>query len=327
MIGVATMKIGELAQLECASDVAYGARGSPPKIPGGATLNFEVELLDFNDKKNVTEDGGVRKKVLREGQGYEKPTFGAVVKVIITGRVNGPRGDVFLEKKEPSDIKFTDPEVCYGLESALFDMNKGEHSQFWIKPDYGFGTKANEQFNIPANSSVWYEIELVSFVKDKDTWEQTLQEKLDAADARKVAGNARFGNLQFFWASYTYSEALNNLDSLEEKGDDIKAQVNNLKGALSRNVAACQLKLKNYPAVVLACDEALDLDSKDIKALVSKGKALYFQNQPKEAATTLQSALDIDSENAQAKKFLKGCQQKLKKIEERERKLYGNMFG
>ena len=43
--GVALMKEGELAQLICPSDIGYGDQGSPPKIPGGATLVFEVELI------------------------------------------------------------------------------------------------------------------------------------------------------------------------------------------------------------------------------------------------------------------------------------------
>jgi len=46
-VGVGTMKKGELAVLTCLPEYAYGARGSPPKIPADATLRFEVELLDF----------------------------------------------------------------------------------------------------------------------------------------------------------------------------------------------------------------------------------------------------------------------------------------
>ena len=42
------MKKGEKAQVVCPSSVAYGDRGSPPVIPPGATLSFEVELLDFH---------------------------------------------------------------------------------------------------------------------------------------------------------------------------------------------------------------------------------------------------------------------------------------
>ena len=45
--GVAKIKVGGKAKLTCPSDTAYGDRGSPPNIPGGATLTFEVELLDI----------------------------------------------------------------------------------------------------------------------------------------------------------------------------------------------------------------------------------------------------------------------------------------
>jgi FKBP-type peptidyl-prolyl cis-trans isomerase FkpA len=43
--GVQKMKVGGKSQLVCPSSIAYGDGGSPPAIPGGATLMFEVELL------------------------------------------------------------------------------------------------------------------------------------------------------------------------------------------------------------------------------------------------------------------------------------------
>ena len=45
--GVQKMKVGEKARLVCPSAIAYGESGSPPVIPGGATLIFEVELLEI----------------------------------------------------------------------------------------------------------------------------------------------------------------------------------------------------------------------------------------------------------------------------------------
>jgi len=44
--GVGKMKTGGKAKLTCPADIAYGDQGRPPVIPGGATLFFEVELLE-----------------------------------------------------------------------------------------------------------------------------------------------------------------------------------------------------------------------------------------------------------------------------------------
>jgi FKBP-type peptidyl-prolyl cis-trans isomerase FkpA/FKBP-type peptidyl-prolyl cis-trans isomerase FklB len=45
--GVQLMKVGGKSKLICPSDIAYGDRGSPPKIKPGAALVFEVELLEI----------------------------------------------------------------------------------------------------------------------------------------------------------------------------------------------------------------------------------------------------------------------------------------
>jgi FKBP-type peptidyl-prolyl cis-trans isomerase FkpA len=49
--GVQTMKVGGKAQLVCPASLAYGERGSPPKILPGSTLVFDVELLDIVKQK------------------------------------------------------------------------------------------------------------------------------------------------------------------------------------------------------------------------------------------------------------------------------------
>jgi FKBP-type peptidyl-prolyl cis-trans isomerase FkpA len=48
--GVQRMKVGEKARLVCPSDIAYGDSGRGPDIGPGATLVFEVELLEIKGR-------------------------------------------------------------------------------------------------------------------------------------------------------------------------------------------------------------------------------------------------------------------------------------
>ena len=48
--GVQKMKVGGKAKLVCPAAIAYGETGHPPVIPGGATLTFEIELLEIAKK-------------------------------------------------------------------------------------------------------------------------------------------------------------------------------------------------------------------------------------------------------------------------------------
>ena len=48
--GVQHMKVGSKSKLVCPSNIAYGDKGAPPTIKPGATLVFEVELLEIVSK-------------------------------------------------------------------------------------------------------------------------------------------------------------------------------------------------------------------------------------------------------------------------------------
>lgn len=71
--GVQLMKEGGKAKFLIPSELAYGEMGAPPKIPGGSTLVFEIELLKIKkpgektanavtDKKNTKETAKTEKK-------------------------------------------------------------------------------------------------------------------------------------------------------------------------------------------------------------------------------------------------------------------------
>lgn len=71
--GIRTMKKGENALFTIPPALAYGESGSPPTIPPSATLQFDVELLSWTSVNDISKDGGVIKKILKEGEKWENP--------------------------------------------------------------------------------------------------------------------------------------------------------------------------------------------------------------------------------------------------------------
>ena len=134
-IGVASMKKGELAKFTITAPYGYGDAGSPPKIPGGATLVFEVELLSWKSKNDLTGDGGVKKLVTTEGDGWATPKGDDEVCVSVKGYIDeGDKQDVFVEEKE---YWFTLSEgyLCPGVLRAVETMKKGEEARVKVSPE------------------------------------------------------------------------------------------------------------------------------------------------------------------------------------------------
>lgn len=67
----------------------FGEKGKPASggeaaVPPNATLEIELELVSWKTVSEVTDDNKVIKKILKEGEGYERPNDGAVVKGLLS---------------------------------------------------------------------------------------------------------------------------------------------------------------------------------------------------------------------------------------------------
>lgn len=56
------------------------ACGDEAAVPPNATLQITFELVSWKTVSEITEDKKVAKKILKEGEGYERPNEGAIVK-------------------------------------------------------------------------------------------------------------------------------------------------------------------------------------------------------------------------------------------------------
>lgn len=92
------------------------------------------------------------------------------------------------------------------------------------------------------------------------------------------------------------------------------------------NLAMCYLKLREYAKAVECCDKALGLDSTNEKGLYRRGEAQLLMNEFESAKGDFEKVLEINPQNKAARLQISMCQKKAKEHNERDRKIYANMF-
>ncbi|KAG0608754.1 hypothetical protein M758_8G129900 [Ceratodon purpureus] len=331
---VKTMLKGEKALLTVKPRYGFGSDGKAPSgdvkaIPAEAVLEIEIELVSWKVVEEVTDDKKVMKKVLTPGEGYEKPNEGSVVKVKYVGKLED--GTVFEKKGHDEELfQFVTDEgqVIEGLDQAVLSMKKKEQALVTIAPEYGFGGEETKRdlASVPANSKLIYEIELVEFVKDKESWELETPEKLENAGKRKEDGNALFKAGNYARAAKRYEKAVKLIEYDSSFDDAQKKQAKALKISCNLNMAACKLKLKDYREVVKLTTKVLELESTNIKALYRRVQAYIELLDLDYAETDIKKALDLDPDNKEVKLEYKRLKQKQVEQNKKEAKLYGNMF-
>jgi FK506-binding protein 4/5 len=86
------------------------------------------------------------------------------------------------------------------------------------------------------------------------------------------------------------------------------------------------LKLNEYSECINACDKALEIDSKNEKALFRRAQSQLAVSNHDEAIRGFQEVLKLNPSNTAAEQSIQTCRKQIKAYQQKEKQLYANIF-
>lgn len=167
--GLPTMLRGEVAMFKMKPQMHYSEADcpvSPPSsFPRDDELHFEIEMIDFSKVKVVSDDLGVIKKVIDEGQGWESPREPYEVKAWISAKTGDDKVILSPKQGEPYFFTIGKSEVPKGLEMGIGTMTREEKAVIYVTNQY---LTESPLMSVAGLEEVQFEVELIHFTQVRD---------------------------------------------------------------------------------------------------------------------------------------------------------------
>ncbi|XP_068731003.1 tetratricopeptide repeat protein 9C-like [Montipora capricornis] len=167
----------------------------------------------------------------------------------------------------------------------------------------------------------------------------TPEERVEIGQALKEKGNEYFKKQEYRNAMKNYHKALLNVKGLMDQpnipgmeslcsdiSDELKVSIHQIQFSCYNNLAACLLKDGRWDRSEHYCSEALKLQPENAKALFRRGQCHFHMKDFDKAQNDLQAAEKLEPKDSSIKKMLAMLEVELKKVKEKEKKIYAGMF-
>ncbi|XP_010916303.1 peptidyl-prolyl cis-trans isomerase FKBP42 isoform X1 [Elaeis guineensis] len=308
------------------TESAAVVRDEPPQDDKGPPkIDCEMEVL--HEK--------VKKQVIKEGHGQQPAKFATCFLHYRAWVENSSHKfeDTWQEQRPVELILGKEKTEMTGLGIGVANMKSGERALLHVGWELGYGKEGSFSFpNVPPMADLLYEVELIGFDEAKEgkaRSDMTVEERIQAADGRKMEGNSYFKEEKLPEAMQQYEMAIAYM------GDDFMFQLFGkyrdmalaVKNPCHLNMAACLLRLKRYEEAVGQCSVVLSEDENNVKALFRRGKARAELGQTDAAREDFQKARKFAPEDKAIVKELRLLAEHDKAVFEKQKEIYKGIFG
>ncbi|CAF1939492.1 unnamed protein product [Rotaria magnacalcarata] len=282
--------------------------------------------------------GGIWKQIIYDGVG-ETPPLGSTVRIHYNAyfELNDEPYDSTYIRRRPCEFQLGKFNVLPGLDLAVRTMQKRERAKFIMSSDLLYGEHGCPP-RIPPKAWSLFIVELISWIDSTiveklnklkisdDEVTDDFNERIRIVQTLRDMGNDEYAKQNLERAIRYYAKGKQFLIKTKTNDEHQSAQYKELLLKLYLNSAQCYLKLRNYERTIKNSNEALQLDSKSIKALFRISIAYRSMQQFDQARTYLNTAINIEPYNAEIIDEAQRLDRAIEQQKKNEQKLYYRMF-
>ncbi|KAF3645270.1 Peptidyl-prolyl cis-trans isomerase FKBP65 [Capsicum annuum] len=307
--GIATMKKSERAIFTIPPNLGYGEIGSPPLIPPNSTLIFEIELVSWNSIRDISGDGGISKKIIKEGEGWATP----------------------------KDVDEVLGHLYPAMKKCIKTMRKGEIVELTVKPAYYFGNSSFDGDGIgilQSNSNLIIHLELISWkiVVDVTGDNKVLKKLIKVGEGYDHPIEGSLAKVMYI-GKHEDGTVFERKGSVEEPFDYASKfiQFDHSFNSHERSRAnalrlSCYLNNGGHQEASKMCSKVIEYDPCNVKALFRRAQAYLRINELEKAEIDIKKALQVDPNNRDVKVMYKEVKNKQKQYAQHEVKIFSTML-
>lgn len=294
------------------------------KLPLGAALEYEVELLAIMTREDVSLDksGSTIKTITKEGEGYEKPTEGVEV-TLVCEALDAASGAVLVEERTLS-FSAACGSYCTAIDETVLTMKKGELCELRCSVpslcrDVALGLSPGE------SCEVIFHLEMKDFEK-LNLYSIEELDRVAHCERRKDVGTKLLKDGDVLRALKRYQHVVSTLGSSEYwKNAEAKSKAIPLRRSSNMNASLCHLKLQAWRDVTKTCDVVLKEEPDNVKALFRRGSALKELGEYRDAELSLRRVIELDSENKEARALVVKLKEFVRAEVKQEKQMFSKM--